>query len=113
MVLDLAKAYDSVLKTLLIKKLERVIPINLLNYLKVFISTVVATVSGDITNTIIPMRRGLTQGGTSSPPLFKVFINELPAQLRTELRKKFPSAMLKDPAIMVADNFIALAATLE
>lgn len=59
LLLDLAKAYDLVLKDLLIKKLEKLIPTNLGNQLKAFIATVVGTVTGDITNTAIPMPRGL------------------------------------------------------
>lgn len=58
---------------------------NLTNQLVIFLLTVDAQVSGDITNTAIAMLRGLTQGGTSSPALFRVFINELPAQICTAL----------------------------
>lgn len=113
MVLDLAKAYDSILKLLLIEKLEEKVPQNLVRQLKVFIMTVVARVTEDITNTPIPMRPGLTQGGTSSPLLFKLFINDLPAKLREVLREKFPSNILQDPAILVSDDFIALPGTLD
>lgn len=113
LVLDLAKAYDTVLKMALIKKLENLIPTNLLNQLRVFIATVVAKVSGDISDTRIPMKRGLTQGGTSSPPLFRVFINDLPEMLRQALREKLPQAIIPDPSILVADDGIALIVTLE
>lgn len=113
LVLDLSKAYDTVLKLLLIEKLKKVIPPNLVIQLRVFISTVIATVTGDITNLAVSMRRGLTQGGTSSPPLFKVFINDLPKALRKLLREKLPEAMRHDPAILVADDVIDLTMTLE
>lgn len=89
LVLDLAKAYDSVLKLLLIEKKRTVVPENFVSKLKVFITTVVEKVSGDITNTPTIMRRSLIQGGTSSPPLFKVFINDLPEKLRRVLKEKF------------------------
>lgn len=58
LVLDLSKAYDTVLKALLIEKLKESIPTNLVNKLRVFITTVTAKVTGDITNTIIPLKRG-------------------------------------------------------
>lgn len=73
----------------------------------------VATVTREISNTAISMRRGLAQGGTSSPPLFKLLINDMPKQLRAVLREKFPSAILRDPTILVAGDFISLATTLE
>lgn len=57
LVLDLAKAYDTVLKSLLIEKMERELPSNLVRQLKVFITTVMARVSGDISRKPIPMRR--------------------------------------------------------
>lgn len=63
-VLDLAKAYDTVLKELLLEKLSRCIPPVLVNQPKVFVTIVIARVTGNITNTEIPMGRGLRQGGT-------------------------------------------------
>lgn len=113
LVLDLSKAYDTVLKLLLIKKLQRIIPSNLLSQVKVFISTVVVKVSGEILNTLIPMRRGLTQAGTTFPPLFRIFINDLPEELRKIIREKFPSSILDDHALLVADDVIDLSATLK
>lgn len=89
------------------------LPINLVQQLKVFITTVIAKISGEITNTRIPMRRGFTQGGTSSPSLFKVFIDDLPKALRDRLKAKFPSTIVQYPAILVAVDVIALSATLE
>lgn len=90
LVLDLAKAYDTVLRRLLLEKLKRRVLRNLVNQLRVFLSTVVDRVAGDITNTRIPMKRGLTQGGTS-PPKFKLFINDLPEGLSKVLREEFPN----------------------
>lgn len=66
-VLDLAKAYDSILKALLILKLEEELDTNLANQLLIFLLTVHSKVAGDIAKTEIGMHKGLTQGGTSSP----------------------------------------------
>lgn len=46
LVLDLSEAYDMVLKTLRLAKLEKLLPSNLVRQLKVFIKTVTAKVSG-------------------------------------------------------------------
>lgn len=67
LVLDSSEAYGTILKALLIKKLERVLPSKLVQQIKLFITTVMDRVTCDITNTHIPMRRGLTQEGTPSP----------------------------------------------
>lgn len=82
---------------------------NLVNKLRVFITKVTAKVTGDITNTVISMKRGLTQGGTSSPPLFKVFVNDLPEELRHTLRETFPNSLRHDPPILVEDDVLSLA----
>lgn len=113
LVLDLSKAFYTVLKSLLIEKLKKLIPKNLLSQLKVFISTVVARVAGDISNTVIPMRRGLTQGGISSAPLFRIFISDVPEELRKTIRENFPNSVLEDPELLVADDVIAFSVTLE
>lgn len=76
-----------------------------------FIATVVATVTGDKTSASIPMKRGLTQGGGLHPPLFKSFINDMPKKLRDMIREKFPEAIIDEPAILVADDVIALSTT--
>lgn len=110
MVLDLSEAYDTVLKALLIEKLQKVLPSNLVQYFLVFITTVRANVSGDITNKPIPMRRCLIKGGTSSPPLFKLFINGFPTKLRMIIKTNFATMVLQNPAILVADDFIAFSA---
>lgn len=45
--------------------------------------------------------------------MFKFFINDLPKQIREILKAKFLEAILQDPAILVADDVIALSATVE
>lgn len=112
LILDVSKAYDTVLKMMLIEKLKTLTPANILNQFRMFIHTLVAKVDGYISNTIVQMRRGITQGGTSSPPLFRIFINHLPESLRTKIREKFHDSSLQDPALLVSDDVIALSVTL-
>lgn len=50
-ILDLAKAYDYIVKALLLQKLENKMDANLANQRLVFLLTVRAHVAGDITNT--------------------------------------------------------------
>lgn len=109
----ISKAYDTVRKILLIERLKKFITANLFNQLRIFIAPVMAKVAGDITNTVVRMRRGLTQGGTSSPPLFKVIINDLLQALRDTIRQKFPQSVWEEPSLMVADDVIALAVGIE
>lgn len=113
MVLDLAKAYDNILKLMMQRKLDREIDENLTSQLIIFLLTVQATVSGDITETSINMLRGLTQEGTSSPALFRVFINELPKEVREGLKNSCMRTGEMDPIRLVADDVIGLSYTLE
>lgn len=80
-VLDLAKAYDNIVKLLMQSKLDNAVDENIANQLTIFLITVYAQVTGDISNTAIAMLRGHTQGGTSSPALFRMCINELPKEV--------------------------------
>lgn len=59
------------------------------------------------------MRRELTKGDTLSPPLFKMFINDLPHELRQVLKNRFPNSAPHKPALLFADYFIDLTATHE
>lgn len=68
-VLDLAKAYDNILKLLMERKLNSAVYENLTNQLVSFLLTVQAQVSGDITSITIAMLRGLTQGYVVPRPL--------------------------------------------
>lgn len=56
-VLDLAKAYDNILKLLMHSKLQEQFDDNLTNQLIIFLITVQAQVFGDISNTLIEMLR--------------------------------------------------------
>lgn len=107
-VLDLAKAYENILKLLMESKLRNKVEDNLTKQLLIFLLTVHAQVSGDVTNTTIAMLRGLTQGGTSSPALFRLFINELLEKVRAELRETGLLLEGTDPIRLVADDVIGL-----
>lgn len=54
------------------------------------------------------MDRGLTQGGTSSPALFRVFINDLPQALRDALRTKGELRPDIEPTRLVADDVVGV-----
>lgn len=105
-ILDLAKAYDSVIKALLLQKLEDKVDTNLVSQLLVFLLTVRAFVAGDITKTEIIMQKGLTQGGTSSLALFKLFMYDLPEQIREEMRDNDKDISELDPIRLVADDIV-------
>lgn len=112
-VLDLAKAYGNILKLLMESKLRSKVDDKLTNQLIVFLLTVQAQVSGDITNTVIAMLRGLTQCGTSPPALFRVFINELPEQVRRAFQERGQTQGEVDPIRLFADDVIGLTRTQE
>lgn len=109
--LDLAKAYDKILKLLMSTKLHEQVDKNLAYQLIVFLLTVTARVTGDVANTDIEMRRGLTQGGTSSPTLFKLFINDLPQAIRAALSEAKEATAGMDPVRLVADDVIGITKT--
>lgn len=75
--------------------------------------TVNAKVAGDITETEIIMNKGLTQGGTSSPARFKLFINDLPETLRAALKEQGMDAEELDPTRLVADDVVCLGKSVE
>lgn len=73
-VLDHAKAYDKVIRQILIDKLRKHgVPANLIHQLIIFLLPLLAKTAGDLTNTIATITTGLVQGGTSSPRLFPIF----------------------------------------
>lgn len=112
-VLDLAKAYYNMLMLMMQRKLDRAVDENLTSQLIIFLLTFQATVSGEITETAINMLRGLTQGRTSSSAFFRVFINELPKEVREGLRAAGMQTGEMDPIRLVADDVIGLIYTIE
>lgn len=107
-VLDLAKAYDSIVKAFLFQRLQGKVDSNLANQILIFLLTVRAQVAGDITNTEVIVRKGLTQGGTSSPALLKMYINDLPDDVRNALREIGMDIADLDPIRLVADDVVHL-----
>lgn len=107
-VLDLTKAYDSIVKAFLFQKLQGKVDSNLANQLLIFLLTVRAHVAGDITKTEVIMRKGLTQGGTYSPALFKLYINDLPDEVRNALREINMDIADLYPIRLVADDVVCL-----
>lgn len=112
-VLDLAKAYDNILKLLMQAKLQEYFDDNQTNQLIVFLITVQTKVSGYISQTLIEMLRGLTQGGTSSPALFRVFIYGLPKEVREGLKTAGIEQGVIAPIILVVDDVIGITRTAE
>lgn len=74
------------MKELLLAKLQQQVVQNLVYQLLIFLLAIEEKVVGDITQTKIKMNRGLTQGGKSSPALFRLFINDLPESLGEALQ---------------------------
>lgn len=95
------------------QKLFNEVDDNLARQLTTFLLTVTAQVTGDITRTNIQMLRGLTQGGTSSPALCKLFINSLPEEVRKGLEEASLTQPGLDPLRLVADDVIGLAKSIE
>lgn len=111
-VLDLTKAYDRVVRGLLVKKIERMsLPQDLVNQIIIFLVPLLLQTSGDVAYTIAKLSTGLTQGGSASPALFRIFIDDLSSDLRKALGRyeTQEGSSLNDPAKLVADDVILLA----
>lgn len=74
----------------------------------VFLVPIFVHTAGDVTNTIAILTTGLTQGGSASPALFRIFIDDLPGELRKTigLEETAEGNSLKDAAKLVADDVI-------
>lgn len=71
--LALKKAYDTVSRRLIIRKLESLgVPANLVSQVVVFLLQLLVRTSGDVTGAIAILTIGLAQGGTESPALFRI-----------------------------------------
>lgn len=83
LLLDLSKAYDSLDRDLLIKKLEKYgIRGNALLWFKSFLNNrhqrvTLRTINKNINSDIMPCRYGLPQGSIISPVLFILYVNDL------------------------------------
>lgn len=54
------------------------------------------------------MKKGLTQGGTSSPALFRMFINDLPETVRGALRAHEKLKADLEPIFLVTNDVVGL-----
>lgn len=73
--LDLAKAYNRFIRRLLVNKLlAQGIPENLVNQFIVFLLPLLVSSAGDLTGTVAVLDKGLVQGGTASPALFRFLL---------------------------------------
>lgn len=111
--MDLANAYDKVVRQLLLDKLvDKGVPVNLVNQLRVFLLPLLVHTAGDITRTIATLTTGLVQGGTASPSLFRFFINDVAEEMRAVMateRDGTGTSSLDDPGKLVADDVILIA----
>lgn len=108
-VLDLDKAYDRVIRKLLVEKLEsHGVPLDLVSQLIVFLGPLLVRTAGDLTRTVALLTTGLLQGGTASLTLFRFFINDLAGDLRMAVSgsRKPTGPILTDPGKLVANDGI-------
>lgn len=83
----------------------------MINQIIVFIVPLHLGTAGDVTNTVALLTTGLTLGESTSPALFRIFIDDLVKELRTALGQDAEGGedCLRDPAKLVADDVILLA----
>lgn len=80
-----AKSYDKVIRRLLVDKLlAHGIPENLVNQLIIFLLPLLVRTAGDLTGTVAVLTKGLVQGGTASPVLFRFASMIWPATLQQQ-----------------------------
>lgn len=113
-ILDLTKAYDRVSRKIIIKKLEQLgVPIDLINQILIFLLPIHVTTTGDVTSATAIITIGLTQGGTASPALFRLYINDLAGRLIIAAGKDIdgneshtfdPRKLVEDDVILVANS---------
>lgn len=110
-ILNLTKAYEKVVRGLLITKLEKMgIPKNLENQIIVFLVPMLVQTAGDVTHTVAVLTTGLTQGGSAYSGLFRIFIDDLAKALRKAQGKdgELEGGNLQELAKLVADDVIIL-----
>lgn len=111
-ILDLTKAYDRVVRARLIEKLKSMdITQDLVNQIVVFLVPLVVQTAGDVTRATAIITTGLAQGGSASPALFRIFIDDLAGDLRQAQGKNREAVgdSLEDPAKLVADDVVVIA----
>lgn len=86
------------------------VPENLISQITIFLVPLLVRTTGDVTNTLAILTTGLTQGGSASPALFRIFIDDLAKELRMAIGQDAEGEResLRDPAKLVADDVILL-----
>lgn len=110
-VLDLAKAYDRVIRRLLVKKVDaHGVPAGLVSQLILFMVPLLVLMAGYLTGTEALLTTRLSQGFTASPTLFRFFINDLAGDLREAVGENRESCgpSMSNPAKLVADDVILI-----
>lgn len=75
--LDLAKAYDKVNRSILMKDCEKRLDQRTCNMLSAYLQPLLISTKGDILGKTAELRLGLIQGAQPSPTLFLIYINDI------------------------------------
>lgn len=112
-VLDLEKAFDKVNRSILLETITELTTPELTNELKPFMAPLQIMTTGDTSKTTATLKKGVTQGGPSSPTLFKCYINDLPKRVRKAVETNNAAQPNSNPGNnsikMVADDVIITA----
>lgn len=98
------------MRKILIKKLEDLgVPTDLISQVVVFLAPLMVLTAGDVTGEVAVFTIELVQGGTASPALFRIYINELLQEVREALGMYKSFSSVHDPEKLVEDYVLLLA----